>query len=1312
MHQVKYESSGDLASGAKLDLAQSPADIVILTAATSEINLFAKAAADLGWGEDALRLANILSLSNPHTIDHYCDDVLQHAKLILVRLLGGVAYWRYGCDKLARLARSHNIALGFIAGDGRPDPQLMELSTIGAEVLVDFAAYADNGGADNARGLLLALVDRVDGTDTAPPPKPLLSAGLYCPGALVAGKKNLPKNIKSLGDLKTLWRGWGVMGCPVVAVVFYRALMQSADTEAIDALLAAMLGQRLAPLPMYCLSLKDPTAKSIIASLLAEAGPEVIINATSFATSAANGKANNKANNNVEAPPPFDVVDAPIIQAMLATTTEAEWQASSAGLSARDMTMQVVLPELDGRITSRAIGFKTPPKRDPLTQAMLTHSHAKPCRVAWVAELAAAWVRLRATPPKERRLTMVLANYPNRDGRLANGVGLDTPASVLVVLAALKKEGYAMDGIPKDVKALMAEVQSRPTNSLANSLAEVKSKTRQVDAWLPLSEYKRLFAKLPQSVQETICDRWGDPETDPFCMPMTNTMTGAMTKTMTGGQEGDKGFALPVRLYGAMALAVQPARGYNIDPKESYHSPDLPPPHNYLAFYLWARWVHGSHAFIHLGKHGNLEWLPGKALALDATSLPEVCMGAMPHLYPFIVNDPGEGSQAKRRVAAVILDHLTPPLTEAGSHGVMAELETSMDEYYEASGMDGVRSRALMAEIIEVAEAGGLLKDCGIGAEDDDDEKLRKLDNFLCDIKEMQIKDGLHVYGKGVPPSHVDGLLLAMLRTPRGEGEGEESLIRALAADIFAGEADFDPLVAEASTAWRGSKPSLLQAISKAPWRTAGDTRERLSLLAAELVGGRRKPEAGWRATKPIITRTLPALRQALIASAANEYRQLLRGLAGKYVPAGQAGAPTRGRIDVLPTGRNFFSLDSRAVPTPAAWRLGWASANALLDRYKHDHGKYPQAIVVTAWGTANMRTGGDDLAQSFALLGAKPRWEGRRVVGFDVLPLSLLGRPRVDVTLRISGFFRDAFPQQMILMDRVIRAVANLDESPDMNPLAGRVRGECKRLMANGLPASQAGRHASYRLFSSKPGAYGAGLQTLIDENLWEGKEDFAEAFLTWGAYAYGEADGHDDGAGGEGWQATSHRHGLERQLAVVDAVIHNQDNREHDILDSDDYYQFTGGLAASIAHVKGEEVPIYMGDHALPESPRIRALSEEIARVIRGRASNPKWIAGVMRHGYKGAFEMAATLDYLFAFAATTGQVESHHFDALFASWIEDDKVAEFIRNNNEAAYYDMLERFHEAMERGLWQPRRNVPMAMLSRMRDKPTPRPSSP
>lgn len=1297
MHQVKYESSGDLADSAHGALAQSPARIVILTAASSEINLFAKAAADLGWGEDALRLANILSLSHAHAIDHYCDDVLCHAKLILVRVLGGVAYWRYGCEKLAGLARQHGIALGFIAGDGRPDPQLMELSTIGAEVLTDFAAYADHGGADNARGLLLALADYVAGTDLAPPPKPLLSAGLYCPSALLAGRES----IASLGDLQALWREWGVMGCPVVAVVFYRALMQAADTEAIDALLEALVGRGLAPLPMYCLSLKDGAASGIIASLLAAAKPHVIINATSFAVSATAD------NDSAKAPPPFNVVDAPIIQAMLATTTEAEWQASSAGLSGRDMTMQVVLPELDGRITSRAIGFRTPPKRDPLTQAMLTHSHAKPCRVGWVADLAAAWVKLRETPPRERRLTMVLANYPNRDGRLANGVGLDTPASVLVVLAALKKAGYAIEGIPKDVKALMAEVQSRPTNNLAGMR---RGKNRKVDAWLPLAEYERLFATLPPSVQDTIYKRWGDPENDPLCMPMH--------EGHEGGQEGDKGFALPVRLYGAMALAVQPARGYNIDPKESYHSPDLPPPHNYLAFYLWVRLVHGSHAIIHLGKHGNVEWLPGKALALDETSLPEVCMGAMPHFYPFIVNDPGEGSQAKRRVAAVILDHLTPPLTEAGSHGVMAELETSMDEYYEASGMDGVRSTALMAEIINTAETGGLLKDCGIAAGDDDDEKLRKLDNFLCDIKEMQIKDGLHVYGKRVDDVHMDGLLLAMLRTPRGEGEGEESLIRALAKDIFKGEAngggevDFDPLTAEASIAWRGSKPSVLRSMSPAPWRTMGDTRERLGLLAAELVAGKRKPEAGWRATKPIIAKTLPALRQALIASTHNECQQLLRGLAGKYVPAGQAGAPTRGRVDVLPTGRNFFSLDSRAVPTPAAWRLGWASANALLDRYKHDHGGYPKSIVVTAWGTANMRTGGDDLAQSLALLGAKPRWEGRRVVGFDVLPLSVLGRPRVDVTLRISGFFRDAFPQQMILMDRVIRAVAKLDESPDMNPIAERVGAETKRLMAGGLPEAQAGRHASYRLFSSKPGAYGAGLQTLIDENLWEGKEDFAEAFLTWGAYAYGEAEeanGHD-GSAGEGWQAVSHRQGLERQLAVVDAVIHNQDNREHDILDSDDYYQFTGGLAASIAHLKGEEVPIYMGDHALPESPRIRALSEEIARVIRGRASNPKWIAGVMRHGYKGAFEMAATLDYLFAFAATTGQVESHHFDALFASWIEDDAVAEFIRNNNEAAYYDMLDRFHEAMERGLWQPRRNVPTAMLSRMRDKPTAHPS--
>ena len=433
-------------------------------------------------------------------------------------------------------------------------------------------------------------------------------------------------------------------------------------------------------------------------------------------------------------------------------------------------------------------------------------------------------------------------------------------------------------------------------------------------------------------------------------------------------------------------------------------------------------------------------------------------------------------------------------------------------------------------------------------------------------------------------------------------------------------------------------------------------------------------------------------LRPAVEACGNTEIQGILRGLEGRFVEPGPSGAPTRGRPDVLPTGRNFYSVDNRTIPTPAAYNLGWKSASLLLERHRQEHGEWPQRLALSAWGTSNMRTGGDDIAQALALLGVKPTWDtsSRRVTGFEILPLDAIDRPRVDVTLRVSGFFRDAFPAQIDLFDSAARAVAALDEPPDRNPLAVRFNTDREALLSQGLDDKQATLRAGFRVFGSKPGAYGAGLQALIDERGWETDADLAQAFLSWGGYAYGSGI---NGAPEQDLFAT--------RLSGVQAVLHNQDNREHDLLDSDDYYQFEGGMTAAVRHLSGHQPSIYHNDHSRPESPKIRTLQEEIARVVRARVVNPKWLNGVMRHGYKGAFEIAATVDYLFAFAATARVVENHHFDAVFEAYLENDEVLDFLRENNPAALREIAERLLEAQQRDLWQARSNSAQARLQEL-----------
>jgi len=1254
MHLIRIEQSGDLyADGEAVDLGQSPAPIVILTAADSEISLLSAAVRQSGRGGAAVRIANLLSLSHPYSVDLYVQQMLEQAELIAIRLLGGASYWSYGVEQVAALARRRGIPLALLSGDGKPDPELDAQSTLPQPVLARLNAYLSAGGIGNASAFLDALDDIINGTDHALQPQPFLPAGLYWPGQAACDAEQLQAH----------WQQAGLSDAPVAALVFYRALMQAGDTAPVDAMITALIEQGLAPLPVFVASLKDQFSAEWLGHLLPEMDAAVILNMTSFAVSDPHRGQQDAS------PGPFGAVDAPVLQVMLASNTKDNWQAGTAGLNPRDLAMHVVLPELDGRITSRAVGFKSPPQRDDLTEAMVTGYEAHLGRAQYVAALAAAWQRLKSTPRSDKRLGLIMANYPNKDGRLANGVGLDTPQSAAYILSALGDGGYHLENAPQDGRALIAQMLSAPSNT--------GFKDREVEVWFSLDDYRRAYAALPLSMRQIIEDRWGEPERDPMV--------------------GENGFALPVRIYGHIAVAVQPARGYNIDPKSSYHSPDLPPPHHYLAFYFWLRHGFGAHAMVHLGKHGNLEWLPGKALALDDTCFPDAILGPIPHLYPFIVNDPGEGAQAKRRTAGVILDHLTPPMTLADSHGVMAELETQMDEYYEAAGLDQRRSDALMQAILMTADRAGIADDCGIEAEDGDDQKLLKLDNFLCDLKEMQIRDGLHIFGQTPQGRLQHDLITAILRIPRGEGEGaQDSILRALAKDL--GLNGFDPLTAERPLPWQEEKPKVLSRFDQdlGAWRRQGDTVDRLNILAAELVaqsieGAKPCPE-DWHFTAMILDKALPQIASAIEASGGDEIRFLLKGLDGGYVPAAPSGAPTRGRPEVLPTGRNFFSVDSRAVPTEAAWRIGWASSCALIDRYLQEHGNYPQSVVVSAWGTANMRTGGDDIAQALALMGVQPKWDGasRRVTGFDILPVSVLGRPRIDVTIRASGFFRDAFPSQITLVDKVARAVGALDEPADQNPIATRMKAEKAALIQSGMAEDEAALQAGFRVFSAKPGAYGAGLQALIDEGIWDERADFGDAFMTWSGYAYGE---HSHGVAA--------RQGLERRLEGVDAILHNQDNREHDVLDSDDYYQFMGGLSAAVSSIKQQDVPIYMGDHSLAERPVIRSLKEEITRVVRGRASNPKWIKGVMRHGYKGAFEMAATLDYLFAFAATTRQVPHHAFDQLFEAWIEDEAVRDFLEDANPHALADMLARFEEAMDRDLWMPRRNSTAERLAQL-----------
>jgi cobaltochelatase CobN len=1149
------------------------------------------------------------------------------------------------------------------------------------------------------------------------------------------------------------------------AIIFYRAHYLSGNLAAIEALCQALVDRKLTPVPIYVSSLKDPVVQRVLTSYCQQ-GVDVLLNTTSFSL----------ASLDTDTPQVgfWATLNLPVFQVILSGAGKEFWESGWQGLTPRDMAMNVALPEVDGRIITRAISFKAVQTQNSALQTDVLVYEPVTDRVEFVAELALNWSKLRRTEVCDRKVALILANYPTRDGRLANGVGLDTPQSCVEILHALKAAGYQVGDIPADsgelIKLLTAGVTNDPEG-------DGWRKARQS---LDGEEYWAHFQTLPIAVREGIMVRWGDygdrslqsssvpggigyPQEAPLQTPDP-----AHTPLLGGVPGGGGGlhitpptsYPIPGIQFGNVFVGIQPARGYDKDPNLNYHAPDLVPPHQYVAFYQWVRANFGADAIVHVGKHGNLEWLPGKSVALSENCYPEAVFGAMPHLYPFIVNDPGEGSQAKRRTQAVILDHLTPPMTRAELYGSLNQLEGLIDEYYEAQTLDPSRLAPIRDRLIALIQQehlhetlgiqipsqegypqGGVGKGLDVNSSDDTISRfLNTADGYLCELKEAQIRDGLHIFGQCPQDTQLRDLVVAIARNPNANRLG---LTRAIALDW---NWDFDPLTADLgeelvgfdisgdppkSPFKRGTKSSIdplsessnnpnpippflrgargdrdteTKPASK-PCRIIGDAVEILEEYAAEVVqrlietsavgkgypqgaplqiddkiGTNTQSELDW-----IATRLLPALQQT-----PQEMTNLLRGLNGEYIPSGASGAPTRGKPEVLPTGRNFYSVDIRAVPTETAWCLGRKAAEVLIDRYTQEHGEYPQTLGLSIWGTSTMRTGGDDIAQALALIGVQPVWDGvsRRVVDFEILPVSILGRPRVDVTLRISGFFRDAFPNLIDLFDNAVKAVATLDETSEQNPLAAQVQQEQTKWLEQGLTLDEAQTRSQYRIFGSKPSAYGAGLQGLIESQNWETEADLAQAYINWSAYAYTSK--------AEGIAAPE---AFNQRLGNMQIVLQNQDNREHDLLDSDDYYQFQGGLTAAIKQVSGKAPEAYFGDNSRTENPKVRKLTEEIDRVYRSRVVNPKWIAGAMRHGYKGASEMAATLDFLFAYDATANCVQDFMYQGVADAYLFDESVREFIEQNNPWVQRDMAEKLLEANQRGLWE---DVGFGTLERLR----------
>ncbi|UQI46792.1 cobaltochelatase subunit CobN [Streptomyces sp. HU2014] len=1192
---------------------------MILLLSTSDTDLLsARAAAALG-GPVPYRLANPARLA--------LDDLpalLEGTDLVVVRLLGGVRAWQEGLDLL--LAGDRPVVV--LTGEQAPDAQLMEASTVPIGIAAEAHAYLAHGGPANLEQLSRFLSDTVL----------LTGHGFEAPAAA-----------PTWGPLERTPRAENAAG-PLVAVLYYRAHHMSGNTAFVDALCGAVEDAGGRAMPLYVASLRAPEAELIEALGSADAVVTTVLAAggTKPATASAGGDDESWDAGALAA------LDVPILQALCLTGPRSAWEENDEGLSPLDAATQVAVPEFDGRIITVPFSFKE------VDEDGLPMYVADPERAARVAGIAVRHARLRHIPAAEKRIALVLSAYPTKHSRIGNAVGLDTPASAVALLRRLREEGYDFgdEAVPG--------LESGDGDELIYALIEAGGHDQE---WLteeqlarnpvriPAADYKRWYGKLPQELRESVEEHWGPPP-------------GEMFLDRSRNPEGD--IVLAALRRGNLLILIQPPRGFGENPIAIYHDPDLPPSHHYLAAYRWIAAARedggfGADAMVHLGKHGNLEWLPGKNAGLSAACGPDAALGDLPLVYPFLVNDPGEGTQAKRRAHATLVDHLVPPMARAESYGDITRLEQLLDEYAAISAMDPAKLPAIRAQIWTLIQAAKLDHDLGLEDRPDDDgfdDFLLHVDGWLCEVKDAQIRDGLHVLG-GAPtgPERVN-LVLSILRARQiwGGTSALPGLREALGLDESAAtRTTADEAEAEAR--------ALVEAMEEAGWDPAA-----VPTVVGNRPARRDPATAGTVATgvDPVEAVLTFAANEVVprLARTTDELDHALKALAGGFVPAGPSGSPLRGLVNVLPTGRNFYSVDPKAVPSRLAWETGQALAESLLERYRTDHGDWPKSVGLSLWGTSAMRTAGDDIAEALHLMGIRPVWDeaSRRVTGLEAVTPEELGRPRVDVTLRISGFFRDAFPHVIGLLDDAVRLAASLEEGPEDNYVRAHAQAD--------LAAHGDERRATTRIFGSRPGTYGAGLLQLIDSRDWRTDADLAEVYTVWGGYAYGR--------GLEGRPARAEMETAYKRIAVA---AKNTDTREHDIADSDDYFQYHGGMVATVRALKGTAPEAYIGDSTRPETVRTRTLVEETSRVFRARVVNPRWIEAMRRHGYKGAFELAATVDYLFGYDATTGVVPDWMYDKLAQTYVLDPENRAFLQEANPWALHGIAERLLEAESRGMW-------------------------
>ncbi|MDR2549778.1 MAG: cobaltochelatase subunit CobN [Desulfobulbus sp.] len=1200
-------------------------------------------------GEIAVRARTQTQLFDRKQQEVFVREALA-ADILIVSLHGGRASFPAFDLLKAALAekttdRGPLIHIQPSSGDEDSIEAARELSTaFGTAIWDTVKRYLQFGGARNFYRLLVFLHNWRHDTDLpCHPPEPLPDDGIYHPDFdhVPELDEYLARKVDPAKITVGLW--------------FYQTYWVNNNLAFIDAIIHAIEAAGAQVIPVFHLRYRDTergnrAADGVIDHYFMDNGKpriDVLINPLMFSMTLV-------APEFKELLPNLGV---PVIQAITCSAPFAQWEESVQGLPTMDVSYAVAQPEFDGTLITVPVATREQDSVDPCTGALLAKYRPIPERVDKMVRLAINWGRLGRIPTERRKIAIIFHHYPPRNDRIGCAAGLDSFASVAALLARMRQQGYRIERDFAGTDELAHELLTRmtcdrrwlPMDQMA-ARAEAKADAGQYHGW---------HAELPPAVREKMTADWGRMPGDLFVHDNTLHFAGLVN--------------------GNVFLTIQPPRGYLEQIDKVLHDLHLSPPHHYLAQYRWIRDVFKADAVMHVGKHGSLEWLPGKALGLSGSCYPDLAIMELPNIYPYIINDPGEGTQAKRRSYCCIVDHLTPAFTNADLYDDLAGVQSLLTDYASARSEDPAKVDILRPMIWEAVTAASLDRDLEIGeqaAHADFDGFLERLHAYIEELADTMINDGLHVLGSPPEGERLTEFAVQFTRLANGQVPSlRESLVTAMGCN-------YDDVLAH-----RGKREARFGN------QTGGEilriAHHRALALVAGLAEADFRPEAAVSLTdglpaaaRPGVTAVLEYIARTLVPNirrCGEELDASLDGLAGRFVRPGPSGAPSRGQADILPTGRNFYSVDPNKIPSPAAWEVGVRLGDALIERYLTETGSYPDAIGILVYGTVTMRTRGDDLAEIFYLMGLKPVWQSGsgNVCGLEVIPLSELGRPRLDVVPRVSGFFRDAFPNLVELIDEAARMVAALNEPLESNFLRRNVYRDVEEYRREGMDEEQAWREATFRVFGCPPGTYGAGVAELVESKNWQTQEDLGNNYIRYSSHAYGK------GSYGEQKPAA-----YRRQLTRMDITVKNEDSREYDMMSCTDYYNYYGGMIVAVKTVRGHLPFAVMGDSSDPKRVKIRTTQEEAKHVLRSRLINPKWIAGMRRHGYKGAGDIAHVMDIVLGWDATAEVIDDWMYERIARAHALDPEMQAWMKEVNPHALQNILDKLLEAIGRGMWR------------------------